>query len=177
MLTTPADSERAVKTVLEWNGAGANVDAIAVAPYFGGNFGKPAQAETTAAMTVAELLDACAKEIEANAKKTKIIAKVVKDRGLQLLAYEGGQHLVGVDEAVNDERLMKLFMAANRDPQMRELYLQDLRGWQEAGGGAFCVFGSTRRNTKWGSWGLLEYADQDETTAPKLQAIREFMQK
>ena len=36
---------------------------------------------------------------------------------------------------------------------------------QEAGGGLFCTFNSMGRCTKWGSWGVLEYADQEEKTA------------
>jgi hypothetical protein len=94
-----------------------------------------------------------------------------------LLAYEGGQHLVGIEGAENNEKLMKLFQAANRDPRMKSLYLQDLQAWQDSGGGLFCVFSTMGRYSKWGSWGMLEYSDQDEKSAPKLQAIREFMEK
>ena len=177
VLSTQPSNAWAVGIVLDWNNAGKSVDAVAVAPYFGGIFGKPASVEKTLAMSVDQLLDACQKEIEANSKHTQTIAKLVKDRGLKLLAYEGGQHLVGVEGAENNEKLMKLFHAANRDPRMKDLYLQDLRGWEEAGGGLYCVFGSMTRLSKWGSWGVLEFSDQDEKTAPKLQAIREFMRK
>jgi len=177
VLTTPPDSAWAVGTVLDWNEAINNVDAIAIAPYFGGDLGKAAQAETTAALSVEQLLDACVSAIDTQGKKTAELAKVVRDRGLKLLAYEGGQHLVGAEGAENNEKLTALFIAANRDPRMKELYLRDLRHWQEARGYLFCIFGSMGRSTKWGSWGVLEYFDQDEKSAPKLQAIREFMRE
>lgn len=177
VLATQPSSVWAVNTVLDWKDAGKSADALAIAPYFGGELGKAAAADRTAAMTVDQVLDACARDIDENAKKTKEIARLVKDRGLKLLAYEGGQHLVGVDAAVNNKELMKLFHAANRHPRMKELYLRDLRAWEEAGGGLCCVFASMGRYTKWGSWGVLEFADQDESTAPKLQAVREFMKK
>ena len=177
LLSTQPDSPWAIGTVLDWNNADKNIDAIAIAPYFGASFGKPQQAEKTAGMSVDDLLDACKKEIESNASRTKEIGKLVKKRGLKLLAYEGGQHLVGVEGAENNEQLMKLFHAANRDPRMKDLYLKDLQGWQDAGGELFCIFSSMGRPSKWGSWGVLEFADQDVKTAPKLQAIREFMPK
>jgi hypothetical protein len=175
VLSTQPDSKWTIRTVLDWKDAAKHTDAIAVAPYFGRDLGKPANAERTAALTVDQLLDACRADIEANAKTTKEIANLVKGRGLQLIAYEGGQHLVGVEGAENNEKLTNLFTAANRDPRMKDFYLQDLRGWQEAGGGSFCVFSSMSHYMKWGSWGVLESADQDEKSAPKLQAIREFM--
>jgi hypothetical protein len=175
VLSTPPDSKWAIKTVLDWQDAAKNADAIAVAPYFGRDLGKPGSAERAAAMSVDQLLDACKTDIEANAKMTSEIARLATGRGLRLIAYEGGQHLVGAEGAENNEKLTKLFIAANRDPRMKDLYLQDLRGWQEAGGGVYCVFSSMTRYMKWGSWGVLEYADQDERTAPKMQAIRDFM--
>ena len=125
ILSTQPDSSWAVGTVLDWKDASKNVDAIAIAPYFGGNLGKPASADKTSHMTVEEVLAICKMEIDSNAKQTKDIAKIVKERGLRLLAYEGGQHLVGVEGAENNEKLMRLFQAANRDPRMRDLYLQD----------------------------------------------------
>jgi hypothetical protein len=175
VLSTPPDSKWAIKTVLDWQDAAKNADAIAVAPYFGRDLGKPGSAEHTAAMSVDQLLGACKTDIEANAKTTSEIARLATGRGLKLIAYEGGQHLVGAEGAENNEKLMELFVAANRDPRMKDLYLQDLRGWQDAGGGVYCVFSSMTRYMKWGSWGVLEYADQDERTAPKMQAIRDFM--
>lgn len=177
VLNTAPDSTWAIETVTDWKNAGKNVDAIAIAPYFGGQFGKPASEKATAALTVEQLLDACQQDIEANAKRTKETAKFVKARGLKFLAYEGGQHLVGVEGVENNELLTKLFQSANRNGRMKDLYLQDLRGWDEAGGGLFCVFVSMGYPTKWGSWGILDYFDQDEKTAPKMQAIREFMRK
>jgi hypothetical protein len=177
IMSTQPESTWAIRTVLDWKNAAKNVDAVAIAPYFGIDLGKPTNAEKTSKMTVDEVLNRCKKEIETNAKRTKDIANAVKERGLKLLAYEGGQHLVGVEGAENNEKLMNLFHAANRDPKMRDLYLQDLQNWAASGGGFFCIYSSMTRYNKWGSWGVLEYADQDEKTAPKLQAIRRFMSR
>ena len=52
---------------------------------------------------------------------------------------------------------MRLFHDANRHPRMKELYLEDLKNWQEIGGSTFCVFSSMGLYTKWGSWGVMEW--------------------
>ena len=59
---------------------------------------------------------------------------------------------------------------------MKDLYLQNLKDWQAAGGGLFCVFSSMGLYSKWGSWGLLEHAGQGPKTAPKYQAVRQFLE-
>jgi hypothetical protein len=107
-----------------------------------------------------------------------VIAKYIGEtskRKLDLIAYEGGQHLAGYQGAENNDALTKLFHTANRHPKMRELYLEDLNNWKEAGGGLFCLYSSVGRYSKWGSWGLLESSDQDPKTAPKFRAVREFV--
>jgi hypothetical protein len=60
---------------------------------------------------------------------------------------------------------------------MKELYLEDLKNWQEIGGSTFCVFSSVGKYTKWGSWGVMEWSDQKETEAPKMMALREFLKQ
>ena len=39
--------------------------------------------------------------------------------GLRLVAYEGGQHLVGIGPGQENEKLNNLFFAANADPRGR----------------------------------------------------------
>ena len=60
---------------------------------------------------------------------------------------------------------------------MQAIYLQDLSNWRDASGGLFVAFASTARPSKWGNWGLLEHDSQDPATAPKYQAVRQFMQR
>jgi hypothetical protein len=76
------------------------------------------------------------------------------------VAYEGGQHIVGLTETLNDKSVNELFMAANRDPRMGEAYAQHLEDWRAAGGGLYNLWNSVGPYTLWGSWGLLEYRDQ-----------------
>jgi hypothetical protein len=72
--------------------------------------------------------------------------------------------------------LIEHLAAINRHPRMEELYLKDMRGWAEAGGGLFVAFSFVYPPRRWGAWGVLEYQNQPEADAPKLRAIRSMMQ-
>lgn len=162
-------------TAMDWQAAAKSADAIAIAPYFGNSFGDPKTADAVAALSVDEILDGCRKSIEANKTHLEKYAAEAKKRGLRLMAYEAGQHLAGHGGAENNEKLTKLFHEANRHPRMKELYLADMANWKAAGGDTYCLFSSVGRYSKWGSWGLMEYEDDDEAKAPKFQAVREVI--
>lgn len=162
-------------TVLDWNDAYKRADAIAIAPYFGHSWGNPKTMEKVAAMDIEDLMKALEQDVARNRKHMDTYAALAKKRGLQLLAYEGGQHLAGYQGAENNDKLTALFHAANRHPKMKALYLADLKNWQDADGGLFCVYSSMGQYGKWGSWGVLEHAGQDVSKAPKMQALRECL--
>lgn len=162
-------------TVLDWKAAHKQADAVAIAPYFGNRFGDPKTADQVAAMTVEQLMDKLPEEVARGRKLMGAYAAMARKRGVRLFAYEGGQHLVGHGGAENNARLTALFHAANRHPRMKDLYLADLTNWRQAGGDLFCVFSSMGRYSKWGSWGVLEHAGQDLASAPKLQALRQYL--
>ena len=162
-------------TVLDWQDAYKHADAIAIAPYFGNELGDPKRAEENAKLSIEEVLDRCEQSIASRREATRKYAEEAQRRGLRLVAYEGGQHLVGHGGAENNQELTRLLQAANRHPRMKELYLQDLRGWRENGGELMCVFSSMGNYSKWGSWGVLENGTQDVTGAPKYQALLQFL--
>lgn len=87
--------------------------------------------------------------------------KAVADRfGLDLIAYEGGQHVhhsfavSGLTEA--DLALLTDFLTDFvRSPEMGKLYATLWDAWAEVSDGAFMQFGDVGAASKWGSWGLL----------------------
>ena len=164
-------------TELDFEDAYKSADAVAIAPYFGNAFGDPKAKDANAKLTVDALLDGLEESIAKNREPITAYAKMAKERKLNLMAYEGGQHLAGFGGAENDDRLTKLFHAANRHARMKDLYLQDLKQWAELGGMDYALFSSVGRYSKWGSWGLLEHQDQDEKAAPKYQAVLEALGK
>jgi len=162
--------------VIAFEEAYRRADVLAIAPYFGNALGDPKRQNETAQMTVDQVLDKCAEYIKEGNKTIAEQARVAKERGLRLVAYEAGQHLVGYSGAENNKPLEDLFHAANRHPRMKDLYLDYLTGWRQSGGTLAMMFSSTSTWSKWGSWGLMEHHGQPSAEAPKYQAIIEFLE-
>jgi hypothetical protein len=176
VLSAQAANPWTSEQVLTWKEAFKSADAIAIGAYFGHEFGNPRQAERTATMSVEALLAACGQALDREKPTLARQGDLARKHGLKLIAYEWGQHLVGHGGAENHDKLRDLFIAANRHPGMKALYLEHMNNWQQAGGELCVVFSSTTRPNKWGSWGVLEYQGQDIASAPKMQALREAME-
>lgn len=162
--------------IITWQNAFEHADAIAIAPYFScDDAGNPATVDTIAALSVDELLDrqmANVQEGGCAVQWMRDYAALAGQYGLELVAYEGGQHLVGYGGAENNEALTALFVEANRHPRMGEIYRTYLQAWFDAGGGLFMHFSDIGEPGKFGSWGALEYLTQD--SSPKYEALMEF---
>lgn len=100
-------------------------------------------------------------------------ADFAQAEGLQLLAYEGGQHLVGFNGVENNDAITNLFIEANRDPRLGDIYREYLETWFELGGGLFMNFSDITSSSKWGSWGTLEYLGQE--SSPKYNALLDLL--
>jgi hypothetical protein len=83
--------------------------------------------------------------------------QVADNWGLELVAYEGGTHLVGVGEFMSDPELADLFIATNYSEGMAALYTEMLTGWVRNGGGLFAHFCDVRVPLVWGSFGALRH--------------------
>lgn len=170
-----------------WTGAPCHAHqlaALAIAPYFGGYLGDPATADTVAGFT----LDQVFTEIQsggvlAGGPPGGAIAEAggwvtahrseADARGVALVAYEGGQHLVGYFGAEDNVALTDLLIAANRDPRMGTAYTSYLESsWAAAGGELFVHFNDASSYSKFGSWGAVERLDQPST--PKHDALKAF---
>lgn len=158
--------------ILEWRGAFHSFDALAIAPYFGGALGKPETAGEVSYWPKERLWGELEQEIDGTVRGwIADQARVARKYELELVAYEGGQHLVGFAGAENDAMLSDLFVSANRDPRMYDLYRRYLRTWEDEGGGLFVAFNDIGPPSKWGSWGAFEYLDQPVSEAPKARAL------
>lgn len=168
-------SEWIAQTMVDWRNAYREIDAVAVAPYFGNDLGDPSRQAQVAAMSINDVLAECARDIPASLANTARNAAMARQRGLLLLGYEGGQHLVGFGGTENNTAITNLFIATNRRTEMFWLYIGYLEGWKNAGGDLLLPYYSTGRPGRYGSWGALEYADQDPLTAPKYLALRAWI--
>jgi hypothetical protein len=170
--------------------ADSGIDAIAIAPYFGHYIGSPEhQAQAIVWATEADgglnkLFDEITKGgVLSNSPKGGALqqaydwiedhVELAQQEHLQLIAYEGGQHLAGFGGVENHEGITKLFIEANRDRRMGEIYREYIQRWFELGGGLFINFSDIAQPSKWGSWGALEYVNQ--TSSPKYDAILDFL--
>ena len=95
-------------------------------------------------------------------------AAIAADRGLQLMMYEGGTHVVGYGKQLEDESLKDFFTHLNYSPEMGALYGELLAGWQLQSDAPFNAFVDTMTPGKWGSWGALRHLGDDN---PRWQAL------
>ncbi|WP_367390826.1 T9SS type A sorting domain-containing protein [Lewinella sp. LCG006] len=148
-------------------------DAIAIAPYFGG---------TDVANTIVsqgEVATISIPEIVARMQESLPVSfgymddnKVVADNyGLDLIAYEGGQHLVATGANVNIDELTAKLNAANHHPDLQAAYCEYFDYWYTNHGGLFAHFSSHGRYSKWGSWGVKE--TMDDVNNPKYLGLQE----
>ncbi len=85
--------------------------------------------------------------------------QVARTHGLSLVMYEGGSHVVGLGDQVDDPVLTAFFTAFNYSPGMARLYAELIAGWRAAGGTLFNAFVDVAAPSKWGSWGALRHLD------------------
>jgi hypothetical protein len=178
VLPSQAANAYVSKQIVGWRDSAKHADALAIAPYISLNIpaqGKRLTAAEVASWTVERLLDhaetnslpECIRWMEEN-------RKVAQQYGLRLVCYEAGQHFVGVQGGENNAELTKLLHAANAHPRMAGLYRKYFAAWEKSDGDLLCHFSSVGRWSKWGSWGLLQFADEDAKRSPKFMATMEW---
>ncbi len=95
-------------------------------------------------------------------------ATIAADRGLRLMMYEGGSHVVGYGKQIEDESVQDFFTHLNYTPEMGMLYSELLAGWQLQSDAPFNAFIDVAVPGKWGSWGALRHLGDDN---PRWQAL------
>lgn len=165
------------------------IDALAITGYFGGGLGNKENLETVLSwrkdadggfekaftqLTKGGLLKE-GDTIKDTIDSFSYFQKVTAAKNLKMVVYEGGSHIVGVGDPVNNDQLTEFLIAVNKHPKMYDLYTEVFNGWKQAGGTLFNHFVDINQPTKWGSWGALDYVTQD--TSPKYKALLDFMNK
>jgi hypothetical protein len=95
-------------------------------------------------------------------------ADIARDYGLDLIAYEGGTHVVGIGPMVDDDEMNAFFYHLNYSPEMGLLYQELLAGWAAQSDGIFALFNDVTVPSKWGSWGSLRHLSD---SSPRWDAI------
>jgi hypothetical protein len=146
-------------------------DALAIAPYFGHEIGSKDLTLDEAFQT------AVPREIEVTRAYTAATAEVAKKHGVELIAYEGGQHLVVYGEAQNVVHINKLLDDLNRDPRMQAAYERYFDMWRSVGGRLMMHYENVEAYGVFGRWGARESLMQPVQEAPKLCAILAWSRK
>ena len=147
------------KVVLGYQDTAKHVDALATAPYFG------ARLNRTPFANADEVFAALDPEID-RALDFSLQAKAVAAQyGKRYLAYEGGQHLILKDVALEEQ--------VERDPRMYDAYKKYLDIWRSKIGDTLALYASSGSISRFGAWGLIEYVGQPLSETPKMRAIEE----
>lgn len=181
VLPTQAANPYVSEQILKFQDAYRHADVLAIAPYISFNVqvsDDRLKADAIQNWSVEQILDYVEKTSLPEAIKWMQDQKAVADRyGLGLVAYEAGQHLVAVGAANQNQQLVEKLIQANRHPRMAAIYDRYFQAWQEIGGGLCCHFSSVSQWSRWGSWGLLEYFDEDVTSSPKFVSFQCWLKK
>lgn len=160
--------------LLGFEDAYKHTDVLAIAPYFFATQDKIRKLKNVDEV-FRLLLSASNKYSVPNILKiVRRQAKAVKDYGVDLVAYEGGQHLVAYGTHRADEGPNPFLIQANKDDRMSRLYYEFLKGWKSVGGKLFVAFSAPRSYNWIGSWGIKEYITQRSEDAPKYRALLYF---
>jgi hypothetical protein len=163
------------KKLLSYDNTYQQVDAVAIAPYFGGNtkgFRESSTVDDIFNLTTAEDSYRSLPEVLRMVKKQ---AELAQQFGVSLLGYEGGQGLVDWVTRDANQHPNPLFFAANRDPRMGKLYAEFLSGWEQSGGKLLMLFSAPRTCQWYGCWGLKEHIRQPREQAYKYDAVLSFI--
>lgn len=152
-------------------------DVLAIAPYFGAELNEDPDKQRSLFFNSSfeELRDHAFTLIDGHEVRGGVRAhKKLADRySLELFAYEGGQHYVCAAENCNDDVFMQKLFAFQRHPVMEEIYDYYYKMWFDEGGSLFSVFSHmTNVESRFGSWGTIEFYGQDLKNTPKRRALR-----
>ncbi|MGO8972894.1 MAG: cellulose-binding protein [Steroidobacteraceae bacterium] len=171
--------------------AGHGIDAVAIAPYFGGK--APAAWTSQADGGLTDIFAALTSQNDPSVPAGGWLSEISRWEAayvtalapyhLPLVAYESGQGFVsfpnGVTSTGANTPLTNLYIAANRDPRMGTAYATYYQQWKANGGQLMNVFSGITPYSQYGEWGALESVMQTtsplSSAPPKWQAIQNFI--
>ncbi|HIO91710.1 MAG TPA: hypothetical protein EYG68_02565 [Leucothrix mucor] len=177
----------------EAGGCGKYVDAFAIGPYFGDYIARLEHRPEIKQWTrdADGGMDRLFREIEHGGVLKKghpggAIAltlgqyvdqnkKLADKYGLELLAYEAGQHLIRYDppHTVKDPAVLNMFLRAQKDPRMQSAYQRYLNGWAQHGGGLLMHFYGIGELSEKNFFSMLDHTG--EASTPKYAALMQYL--
>lgn len=157
---------------IQYNPTQIQADVLAIAPYFGGAVADViGDAGLQSSITVPDILDSMQLSLQTSFDIMDDQKAVADAHGLELIAYEGGQHLAASPTYHNDTAYVAKLIAANHDPLMQAMYCDYFNHWYDSTqAGIFVNFTSHGLYSKYGSWGVKEY--MNDTLNPKYLGLQ-----
>ena len=158
---------------LGFEDAHLSTDVLAIAPYFGHEWGSNERLDETRQMTPEELVEALRQHSLPEALDFVAQNRTLCDGfGVGLVAYEGGHH-IAAPQAPSGDPVHAIFHEAARSAAMGDLYAEYLAGWEAATGGqTFVNYTHCGRFSRYGCWSVLEWITQP--TTPREQALIDY---
>ncbi|WP_417250395.1 hypothetical protein [Celeribacter sp.] len=101
-------------------------------------------------------------------------ADLARARGVKLVAYEGGQHLMPAGTGLEREDVDRLTAAIGdylRSAEMANVYAEMWERWMDLGAGPFMHYSEMSRPSRHGHWGLRAYTGD---ASPRVQTLDRF---
>jgi hypothetical protein len=165
VVSSQNDNSFTARTILQFRDTAKWVDALATAPYFGHSFFSGANAGVTDLFTLFVALEAQRVNTVAKAKENKAAADKY---GLRYITYEGGQHIIPPDANADTAAQMQ------RSSMMYDIYKRYLTDMKTILNDTTTLYSATSGISKYGAWGIREYAGQPLAETPKRRAALEF---
>ena len=158
---------------LAFEDAHRSTDVLAIAPYFGHEWGSNERIDETRQMSAEELVEALRQHSLPEALDFVAQNRTLCDGfGVGLVAYEGGHH-IAAPQVPGGDPVHAIFHDAARSAAMGDLYAEYLEGWAAATGGqTFVNFTHCGRFSQYGCWSVLEWITQP--TTPREQALIDY---
>lgn len=168
-----------------------DVDAVAIATYFGGELGLEEVADATSTWTVDEAFayfetgalpagtepnDELEGGLPGLMERIEVWKDVADGLQLSLLAYEGGPHFV----ADANPAVSSLYYRVLQDPRMEELMVQHLEGARDRGVDVHVLFNSAEPLTEdmpWSRFGFVEHGLCDTDDQWRWRGVERYLEQ
>ncbi len=147
----------------------ANVDAYAIAPYFGyeSNDGYGGAADNWSLDQLFARMTSV--DLPAAVTSMKAMGQLLATNKISMIAYEGGQHLAGFAAST---RARSLYEQAQTDSRLYDLYQNYFDAWKASGGQLFAYYSAVGPiSGEYGSWGLKPTIDTPDAQTPKHRGL------
>ena len=154
------------------------VDALAPAFYFDVRDHYDKLEQLGAAATGRDIVELAEKSLnERSIPKMREHAALAERYGVDLITYEGGQHILP-HPAGTTPPFTQAMWDAQHHPAMYGMYENLLESFRQMDGRLFVAFNFVgRQESRWGSWGHLAYLTQPLAQAPKYRALIDHAEK